>query len=167
MDDDHVLPVPWPLRPLLFAAESDRAFAYDDKTGARLIAGHVLQGNLSLGVGRNLSAKGIRPAERDLLLANDMADAMRDAWALFGAALLRLDPVRQAALADMAFNLGRERLSGFHDLIAAIDRGDLLAARNAIVASAYYRERQDRADRNAGMVLTGILPASIKGESSP
>ncbi len=136
------------LRAELVRDEGLRAKAYTDTTG-----------NLSIGVGRNLNAIGLRPDEIALLLSNDIAEAIAGLDA--GAAWWReLDAVRGRVLVNMAFNLGWPGLAEFHTFLAAMQRGDWVAAGAAMQESRWWRQVGARAARLQAMVLTGSADAA-------
>ena len=114
-------------------------------------------GKLTIGYGHNLDAKGIPPSVADLLFQYDLNDADRDARAALPF-LDTLDPVRQAAFTDMAFNMGRAALKTFKVAIAAAERGDWPACATAIELSKYYRQTGDRAKAIVEMIRTGKEP---------
>ena len=98
---------------LLTRHEGRRAFAYLDTAG-----------RLTIGVGRNLTDRGLADDEIDLLLANDIALARSICEDRFGHAFAVASRARRHALVSMAFNLGGPRLAGFTRLRAAVRRGD-------------------------------------------
>jgi lysozyme len=115
-------------------------------------------GKLTIGVGRNLTDNGISHVEALFLLDNDIelravADLMREApW------VAELDPVRQAVVIDMCFNLGWPRLSQFRNTLAAIQRGDWVLAAEGMRASLWAKQVGSRAVRLRKMMLTGKWP---------
>lgn len=117
-------------------------------------------GHLTIGVGRNLDAKGLRPDEISLLLANDMAEAERDLLARWPWAA-RLDAVRYAVLAEMCFNLGPAKLAKFVRTLAAVQRGDYASAAQGMLASLWARQVGTRAGRLALMMRTGQWPPEV------
>ncbi|MDP3703688.1 MAG: lysozyme, partial [Candidatus Omnitrophota bacterium] len=78
-------------------------------------------GKLTIGVGRNLTDKGITKAEALYLLERDIEECIADlvTFPWFG----RLDSVRQRVMIDMRFNLGPSRLRKFRRTLAAVDEG--------------------------------------------
>lgn len=108
----------------------------------------------SIGVGRNVQEKGLRPDEIDLLLSNDMADAELDARALFPG-FDDLSENRKAALLNMSFNLGRDRLAGFRNMRAAVLAGDFDRAADEMLSSKWASQVGDRAKRLAQMMMEG------------
>lgn len=135
----------------------------------------------TIGVGRNLEGKPLRPDEQEcilgcrglkpdevievlkergiskdealFLLASDIDDAIAD---------LRnfdwfedLDPVRRKVVIDMRYNLGPTRFRQFKRMIAALARGDYKAAAAEMVDSAWYHQVSTRARRLVEMMRTG------------
>ena len=108
----------------------------------------------TIGVGRNVQEKGLRPDEIDLLLSNDMADAELDARALVSG-FDDLSDNRKAALLNMSFNLGKPRMAGFRNMLAAIQAQDFDKAADAMLDSLWARQVGDRAKRLAKMMREG------------
>ena len=112
-------------------------------------------GKLSIGVGRNLEDIGITRDEALHLLANDIARVeveCRAAFPWFDA----LDPVRQAVVLNMAFNLGLPKFRLFKQTLAAIAAGRYDAAARQMQLSKWARQVGDRAKRLARMMRTGL-----------
>ncbi len=65
---------------------------------------------------------------------------------------------RQVVLCDMAFNLGRARLSGFRNMLAAVDASDWERAADEMVDSRWYRQVGRRGRRNEQAMRAGALP---------
>lgn len=67
---------------------------------------------------------------------------------------------REAALEDMAYNLGETKLARFVKMWAALKRGDMDAAAGEVLDSRYGRSKLTarRAKRNAEMIRTNTLP---------
>lgn len=87
--------------------------------GVSLMPYHDTAGKLTIGVGRNLTDRGLTPDEVNLLLTTDidLARTILSGWLPFWATF----PIpAQLALLSMAFNLGGPRLSGFMKMRAAI-----------------------------------------------
>jgi lysozyme len=132
---------------LIAKHEGTRLFPYTDTVG-----------KLTIGVGRNLTDVGISQDEADTLLTNDLDRArtgIAEAWPPF----VQLDEVRQAVIEDMAFNMGVERLLGFHGTLAAIASGNWQAAHDGMLASKWAGQVGARAIEDATMMLTGQWPA--------
>jgi len=76
-------------------------------------------GKLTIGVGRNVEDRGISKDESELMLRNDVDAVMNEIKRV----LPKFDAyteARQRALANMLFNLGLSRFSGFKKMILAI-----------------------------------------------
>jgi len=101
--------------------------------GRRAFPYHDIVGKLTIGVGRNLTDRGLSDDEINLLFINDMRLAQqicRRPYANF----FSFSPDRQAALLSMAFNLGAPRLAKFHKMRAAIAADDWQAAAEALAS---------------------------------
>lgn len=70
-----------------------------------------------------------------------------------------ISTVRQAALTDMAFQMGGAGLAEFQQMLAAVRSSVWQAAHDACLDSAYDRQTPERAQRNANMLLTGQWPS--------
>ena len=126
---------------LLTRHEGRRAFPYTDTAG-----------RLTIGVGRNLTDRGLADDEIDHLLANDIALAKSICEDLFGTAFTAACPARRHALISMAFNLGGPRLAGFTRLRDAVRRGDWDAAAGEALDSRWAAQTGRRAIDIAAML---------------
>jgi len=111
-------------------------------------------GKLTIGVGRNLDDVGISHDEAMTLLANDIDHASAQLrsklpWTI------SLDEVRQAALINMAFNMGIGGLLGFRKFLAALEAGDYKTAAEEMMSSLWYKQVGDRAHRLSVQIETG------------
>ncbi|MCW3505640.1 lysozyme family protein [Burkholderia cenocepacia] len=110
-------------------------------------------GKVSGGIGRNLTDKGFRDNEIDLMYQNDIAET--EAWLDRNLPWWRsLDPVRQRVLMNMAFNM-QGRLLTFVNTLAAMKRGDYAAAADGMLASKWATQVGARATRLANMMRSG------------
>lgn len=144
------------LRELVKADESLRLFVYDDATGEPIKAGSTVVGNPTIGYGCELSKTGITEAEAGVLLDNRLQQCVANVTRVHPD-VLTLDPVRQIALVNMAFNLGVAGIGAFHDMWAAIDRQDWQGAAAAMLDSAAARELPNRYQRLSELMRTGEL----------
>ena len=112
-------------------------------------------GKLTIGIGRNLTDKGISFQEAQGLLANDIADATADLEAKLPWTAT-LDDVRKGALVNMAFNLGIGGLLEFHDFLARMQRGDFSGAAGAMLDSLWARQVGARATRLSIQIQSGV-----------
>jgi lysozyme len=113
-------------------------------------------GNFSIGRGRNLSAKGIRLDEANLMFANDIADAENELrlnvpW------YTTLSPARQAVIINMAFNEGIGGLMGFKDFLRAAEAGLPKIASQAILDSLAAKKLPARYEKLAYIYESDIL----------
>lgn len=121
--------------------------------GVRLKPYRDTVGKFTIGTGRNLDDVGISEAEADSLLANDI-DRIRKQLAPYQWYSL-LDPVRQGAIENMAFNIGVGDLLHFPHLIAALASQDWPAAAREMADSLWAKQVGDRALRLEHQILTG------------
>ena len=70
----------------------------------------------------------------------------------------QLDEVRQAALTDMAFQLGGAGLRRFQQMLAAVRASAWQMAHDECLESAYAKQTPARCFRTAQMLLTGNWP---------
>ncbi len=111
-------------------------------------------GKLSVGVGRNLDDVGLRADEIALMLDNDVRQAEGDARFLFPA-FDSLSDNRKAALINMSFNMGRARLSAFHNMIEAVNHDDFAEAADQMLQSRWATQVGNRAQRLAKLMREG------------
>lgn len=110
-------------------------------------------GNRTIGYGFNLSVP----------MAEDEASALLEIRMNKATATLlanlpwysALDSVRQGALTNMCYNLGWEKLSAFHDTLAAFEAHNWDAAATAMLDSLWAKQVGDRATRLAQQVRSG------------
>lgn len=128
--------------------------------GRRLTAYADTKGVWTCGYGHAGVAPGTvwTQGQADAQLAADIAATTRD----LDAALpwwRTLDPVRQDALANMAFNLGVRGLLAFHHMLSALQAHDFRAANAAMLLSDWAEDPPagvgDRALRLAAMIRSG------------
>jgi lysozyme len=130
------------LKNMLVQEEGYSQFPYRDTEGV-----------LTLGIGRNLESNGVSMSESLFMLDNDVNDAI----AILNKQLScfnRLDRVRQIILIDMVFNL-KNRLFGFVNTLAAIERGDYKLAAQEMLNSKWAKQVGRRAVRLSKMMETG------------
>lgn len=110
-------------------------------------------GKVSGGIGRNLTDKGFRDNEIDLMYQNDVAET--EAWLDRNLPWWRqLDAVRQRVVMNMAFNM-QGKLLTFVNTLAAMQRGDYAAAADGMLASKWATQVGARATRLADMMRSG------------
>lgn len=122
---------------------------------------HAYQDHLgfwTIGTGRLIDARrggGISQAENDYLLTNDIegrASALEAVYPWFPT----LDPIRQSAFVNLAFNLGIDGLAHFKNTLAAAARSDWPAVAHGLTLSKWYGQVQpSRRDRIVRMIREG------------
>jgi lysozyme len=113
-------------------------------------------GNVTIGVGRNLTATGLSQSEINILKQNDI-DVARGALASF-VWFQRMDEVRRAAIIDMVFNIGIGGIMEFKDMQVALLKRDYKTAAACGLQSKWAAERSDRALRDMSILETGEWP---------
>lgn len=111
-------------------------------------------GKLTIGVGRNIEDRGLRDDEIDLMLSNDIDEAIGIARALVPT-FDKLDDVRQEVVVNMSLNLGMTRLGGFKQFIGALLRFDFQRATTEMMDSKWYEQVGDRGKRLAYAMREG------------
>ena len=140
---------------LIKASEGCRLKLYRDSTG-----------RATIGWGRDLTDDGISDAEADTLFGNDLSTATADATEFVGmTSWVTLGPARQAAVTDLAFNLGLPELLEFRNMRAALRAGNWQGAHDECLKSVAAQQEYGRIARDAQIILTGIDPTEAKGDS--
>lgn len=133
------------LRSLLLQHESFRQYPYSDTTG-----------HLTIGIGRNLSDRGISQAEAFNLLDDDVlyfSSKLSQLCVYFD----DLDENRKIALIDMCFNLGVNGFLAFRDMHACLENRDYIGASKAMLDSKWAEQVGQRAITLAYIIKTGEL----------
>lgn len=151
-------------RRLLVLHEGCRSDPYDDMTGQTV---HLASGgNVTIGIGRNLSrAGGLAPDEINYLFNNDLSRVsgeLGETWPW----MTQLDQVRVLVLVDLCFNLGIERLSAFAPTLALIHAGEYRAAALRLTRTPWYTQTKSRGRRIVEMLATGELPSVLRHDPS-
>lgn len=120
--------------------EGRRQFPYTDT-----------KGYLSVGIGRNLTGRGLSPDEIDYLFANDVADCcatmdLKIAW------WRTLPAAKQRVMIDLCF-MGWGSLSQFRKFLTAMQAHDWQEAAEELKDSLWYRQVADRGPRVIGRLL--------------
>lgn len=123
-------------------AEGVRYYPYKDSVG-----------KLTIGVGRNLDDLGMSDEEVNFCLQNDIKRVVTncrklDYWDA-------LDPVRKLVIADMVFNMGYPRFTGFRKMNAAMALRDYTLAAAEMKDSRWYRQVGRRAVKLCEAMTTG------------
>ena len=114
-------------------------------------------GKLTIGVGRNLTDRGISRSEARFMLANDLFGAIEDTKKLIGMEVWwQLSDARQRVLVNMCFNLGLSKLRGFRKMLIAIHDADYDQAAVEMLDSRWAVQVGVRAERLAEMMKRGV-----------
>ena len=139
--------------------------------GLRLQAYKDTRGFLTVGVGRNLDANPLSPAElavvghdaRTLPITQDQAmfllhnDEMKSFTTLTNNLPWwpRMDDVRARVCVDLDFNMGWDKFQKFKQFFNFMATGDFDGAANDLMGTAWYGEVGNRGPRLVNMVRTG------------
>lgn len=108
----------------------------------------------TIGTGHNIQDNGISQAVSDLMLQEDLEVAVSDASSLISN-FNALSYNRREALVDMAFQMGKSRLSGFKNMMQAIEMEAFDVAAIEMLDSRYAEQTSGRANRNANLMRVG------------
>lgn len=110
-------------------------------------------GKLTLGIGRNLTDKGITEEEATYLLQNDINEVYEE----LEKANLKgsVDDPRYYVLVNMAFNLGTNGLLAFKRMLAAYNKKDWENTALEMLSSQWATQVGARAERLALQMRTG------------
>lgn len=132
---------------LLTAEEGRRNFVYPDQFGYP-----------TAGIGHKDSAMHIGDAvsdeQVDAWFASDFttaSTAIAARWPPFAS----LDPVRQAYVVSMAFQLGVNGALAFHHTLGCLAAADWQGAHDGALASAWHQQTPARSERAANAFLSG------------
>jgi GH24 family phage-related lysozyme (muramidase) len=137
------LSTPTDIHSQLIRDEGDAEFPYVDTAGKQTI-----------GIGHNLTDKGLSTVIRQLIYQEDFREAddalrMRLPW--FAA----LNDARQGVLLNMCFNMGFSKLEEFTKFLQAAAQGDWETAADEMRDSLWAKEVGDRAVRLEQQMRTG------------
>ena len=105
----------------------------------------------TIGVGRNLEAKGITEAEAMFMLDNDIKDAEGAARRLIRT-FDRLSDDRKIVLVSMVFQMGENGVSKFRNMIKAIEMQSFNIAAAEMLDSNWAMQTSNRAKRLSDMM---------------
>lgn len=134
------------IRALLELNEGRKARMYRDTRGIETI-----------GIGHNLRDRPISQRAIDLIFQDDLNDHTDELFHAFPWAW-NLDEVRQAALIDLAFNMGIPTLRTFKQTLAAFEAGVFESAAIGLLNSKWFTQVGQRGPRIVKMVRTGVWP---------
>jgi len=111
-------------------------------------------GYITIGYGRNIQQNGITLAEAEMLLDNDIERVITELekWlSVFN----ELSENRKAALIDMSYNLGFNKLFQFRRFLAALQKKDFELAAKEMLDSKWAAQVGNRATVLANMMKEG------------
>jgi lysozyme len=111
-------------------------------------------GYITIGYGRNIQQNGITLAEAEMLLDNDIERVITELekWlSVFN----ELSENRKAALIDMSYNLGFNKLFQFRNFLAALQKKDFDLAAKEMLDSKWAAQVGNRATVLANMMKEG------------
>lgn len=132
-------------RELIMRHEGKRLFPYQDTVG-----------KMTIGYGRNLDDIGISESEALTLLDGDIERAYDtcEKYPWFGA----LSEARKAAMINLAFNLGPNRLAAFKRFLSAMAAADWESAGNELIFSKWFKQVGRRGKEIVALVKTETWP---------
>ena len=135
------------LREMLTRHEGKKNTPYEDTNG-----------QLHIGIGRNLASMGISDEECMVLLDNDLVRCMKECASAFPF-FSTLDQTRQDVVVMLCFSMGLTRLRGFKLMLAALESGDTDTAAKEMVDSRWATQvGQNRSSELYSMMATGNYP---------
>lgn len=105
----------------------------------------------TIGYGHNLESGGISLAVAEQILIEDATIAEQNTLVAWPWAKT-LDQARLNALINMVFNMGLERVRGFKNFLAALEKHDYQAAAEHMLDSAWAKQVGVRATRLAAVI---------------
>ncbi|GAB6125021.1 glycoside hydrolase family protein [Humidesulfovibrio idahonensis] len=149
----------------------------DKDEGMRLKAYPDQYDNITIGRGHNLTANPVPgiPARLGTVITMDQAlrlaehDLQKAVSEVYSRVPFAVDlaPARFDVLVMMAFNLGIDGLLGFHNMLAAVQKGNFEEAARQMLASKWAMQlgdgeggKDDRPERLAKIMRTGEYPAA-------
>lgn len=112
---------------------------------------------LTIGIGRNLEDVGLSHEEVIFLYEADERSAIEGASSLVDE-FEWLSDARKIALVSMVFQMGKNGVSKFKKMIAAINAGEFSQAANEMLDSRFAKQTPERAERQAEMMRAGKMP---------
>ncbi len=132
------------LRTILIEHEGKKSHVYKDTLG-----------NLTIGIGRNLSGTNLYDNEIELMFENDTDWLYNQFMTTFDWFVDICEP-RQIALIDMAF-MGWKNFLEFKNMLAAFAKGDYTTASAEILNSSYAKQVGQRAKDIARIIRMGVI----------
>lgn len=122
--------------------------------GVRLKPYTDTKGKWTIGIGRNLTDRGISRIEAEFLLDNDITQSIAEAVAEFPWIEAMSEP-RQAVLVEMIFNMGLPKVRGFKNTLKAMQAGEYELAAVGMLSSKWADDVGRRALTLATQMRSG------------
>ncbi len=113
-------------------------------------------GYLTIGYGRNLDGVGISFEEAEILLNNDIDNAIKAVRIVFPD-FDSIDDVRQEVLVNLMFNIGYVKFTQFKKMIAAVKIKDFKEAAKQLRDSQWYNQVGNRGKELVNMLEKGVI----------
>lgn len=123
------------------------------------------QGHITIGIGYNLTDRGIDDTWINKQCEEDMNWCFMKLFMNFDW-YSELNDVRQMALVNMCYNLGWRKFLTFKKMIAALSKEDFNTAAFELLDSKWAKQVGKRADDIAHMIKTGDLPPTLRTPST-
>ncbi len=147
--------------------EGVRQIAYRDSLGLRTIGvGHLVVPTKDIrlpdALSRAISAGRLTSDQVEELFKIDLEEH-EEVLRTYYPWIADLDPVRQAVLIDMAFNMGPAFLAGWPNFVRQLQAGDWKGAAANMRGTRWAKQVKGRAVRLAAMIETGEWPTDVPG----
>lgn len=127
----------------------------------------------TIGIGQRIGPKGaplnlyeftVSKALAAVWLAEKVKETLADMdkYPNIRAAMNACNEPRQAILISMAYQMGAKGLAGFTNTLKSIAAQNWHAAQSGMLASKWQRDTQNRANRHATQMLTGVWDQEYK-----
>lgn len=112
-------------------------------------------GKITIGVGWNLSDKGLPDDIVEDLLNRSIVDAIDEAQKI--PVFAKLNPPRKVVIIEMVFNMGLHNVLGFRNTLDMINRGDFAGAAQNMLKSKWAEQVGNRAVELARIMQDGEI----------
>tara|TARA_R100000655_G_C2995974_1_gene193738 strand:- start:1360 stop:1821 length:462 start_codon:yes stop_codon:yes gene_type:complete len=143
------------LAEILTVDEGKRTLCYDDATGETIKPGTTVQGNITIGIGRDIQNFGLSEDEIQMLLKNDIKRVIEEASNF--SFYQELNQTRKIVILSMLFNLGLTRFNKFIKFKKAVHAQSYDVAAMEMRDSLYYRQLSHRVEKLAVWMDSGNM----------
>ena len=145
------------LAEILTVDEGKRTLCYDDATGETIKPGTTVEGNITIGIGRDIQNFGLSEDEIQMLLKNDIKRIIEEArnFPFYE----KLNQARKIVILSMLFNLGLTRFNKFIKFKKAVHAQSYDVAAMEMRDSLYYRQLSHRVEKLAVWMDSGTIPS--------